>query len=231
MPKKPRTEEEIEEIKANILHHALELINQGGFEGFSMRKLARRLGVSVVTIYSYYKNKDDLYLAILTKGFEKLYHACHDACESEKEPYARLRKMVLAYVDFGFDSSNFYNLMFTWHVPKYEDYVGTPLENAAAIELNAGLQVRTFFLKAIREYADIHNLQVKDEDIEFYLIVFWSLLHGFIAGNNNKILSYMHDNPLGLKERILEFVLERMALSVMASYDNQSRREKGEDHE
>lgn len=223
MPKKPRTEEEIEEIKANILHHALELINQDGFEGFSMRKLSRRIGVSVVTIYSYYENKDDLYLAILTRGFEKLYRVCRCAYESETEPYNKLRKMVLAYVDFGFDSSNFYNLMFTWHVPKYEDYIKTPLEQAATIELSAGLKVRTLFLKAIREYAGTHEFLVEEGDIEFYFVVFWSVLHGFISGNNNTILSYMHDNPMGLKERVLEFVLEKMAFSIISGYDNLPR--------
>ncbi|MEZ4549411.1 MAG: TetR family transcriptional regulator [Desulfobacterales bacterium] len=35
----------------------------------SMRKLAGRLKMTAANIYNYYQNKDDLYLAIQTRGF------------------------------------------------------------------------------------------------------------------------------------------------------------------
>lgn len=64
-PKK--TFHEIETIKQKILEQALYLMSCHGFDGFSMRKLGSRLGVSAKTIYNYYQNKDELYLAILTR--------------------------------------------------------------------------------------------------------------------------------------------------------------------
>lgn len=39
---------------------AVETIAQGGFESFSMNKLAKACGISVATLYIYYKDKDDL---------------------------------------------------------------------------------------------------------------------------------------------------------------------------
>jgi TetR/AcrR family transcriptional repressor of multidrug resistance operon len=39
---------------------AIETIAKGGFESFSMNKLARACGISVATLYIYYKDKDDL---------------------------------------------------------------------------------------------------------------------------------------------------------------------------
>lgn len=39
---------------------AMETIAQGGFESFSMNKLAKACGISVATLYIYYKDKDDL---------------------------------------------------------------------------------------------------------------------------------------------------------------------------
>lgn len=209
MPKKARTPEEVEEVKLNILHHALELINQEGFEGFSMRKLSRRLGVAAVTIYSYYENKDDLYLAILTKGFETILHSCTIEYENDADPLERLKKMVEAYVRFGFDSHHFYNLMFTWNVPKFESYVDTPLENAARTELDTALKLYELFIKAVKELTEPVS-PLSDEDARFYIIVFWSLIHGYIAGCNNTLLSYMHESPLGLQQSIIDFIFENI---------------------
>ncbi|AMP97854.1 Regulatory protein TetR [Pedobacter cryoconitis] len=39
---------------------AVETIANGGFESFSMNKLAKACGISVATLYIYYKDKDDL---------------------------------------------------------------------------------------------------------------------------------------------------------------------------
>ena len=215
MPKKPRTPEELAVIRANMLDHALALINEDGFEGFSMRKLSRRLGVSVVTIYSYYKNKDELYLAILTQGFEALYEICRKAYESASHPQKRLRNMALAFLDFGFSRVNFYNLMFTWHVPKFEDYLGTPLEGTALVELEAGLKVRTLFLDGMKAYARSQHIQAEQEDLIFYFVLFFSMLHGFVAGNNNKLLSYVHDDPMQFKTRIIDFMMEKMVREIV----------------
>ncbi len=46
---------------------------------------------------------------------------------------------------------------------------------------------------------------VTENEIKFYFVIFWSMLHGYIAGCNNTILTYMHDEPLQLKNKILEF--------------------------
>ncbi|QNK64894.1 TetR/AcrR family transcriptional regulator [Pedobacter sp. PAMC26386] len=39
---------------------AIEIIGKGGFDSFSMNKLAKACGISVATLYIYYKDKDDL---------------------------------------------------------------------------------------------------------------------------------------------------------------------------
>ena len=117
--------------------------------------------------------------------------------------------------------------MFTWHVPKYEDYVKTPLEQAATIELKTGLKVRSLFTNAIREYAKMVQANVEEGDIEFYFVAFWCMLHGFISGNNNTILSYMHENPMELKDQILAFVLERMAHLVVTDHRKPSLKRQG----
>lgn len=203
MPKKPRTEKEIDQIRNNILEQALGLMQAEGFEGFSMRKLSNRLGVSVVTLYRFYESKDHLYLAVLTRGFQLLLQKCEKAYTSRKDPAARLKTMAMAYLKFGIGQANFYNLMFTWHVPKYQDFVGTPMEAAALYELEESQKVYQLTIKAVKELAETFGT-VTDDQTRAYIIYFWSTLHGYVAGINNNLLNYMHENPLSLQKTILD---------------------------
>jgi TetR/AcrR family transcriptional regulator, tetracycline repressor protein len=43
-----------------ILHHAFAVLNEGGLEGLTLRKLAARLEVQAPAIYWYFKNKQEL---------------------------------------------------------------------------------------------------------------------------------------------------------------------------
>jgi len=43
-----------------VIANAIDQIVQDGFQGFSMNKLAKACGISVATLYIYYKDKDDL---------------------------------------------------------------------------------------------------------------------------------------------------------------------------
>ena len=62
MPKTTRAAEEVIGIKDRILETALQHLIEDGFEHFSMRKLAARLGMTAANIYNYFTNKDEIYL-------------------------------------------------------------------------------------------------------------------------------------------------------------------------
>ena len=203
MPKNPRTPQEVEVFREKILARAVELISQKGFEGFSMRKLSSRLGIAAKTIYNYYTNKDELYLAILTKGFNRLYGRCEQARDAHAQPLARMEAMVLAFLDFGLQEANSYNLMFTWHVPKYNDYVGSDMEPVALVELRAALRLVDLFIEAIRDCAS-PGFFIPEQEARVILISFFVRLHGFIASYNNTLLQYMHSTPLDLIPGITE---------------------------
>jgi len=215
MPKAPRSPEEIEAVKADMLGHTLDLIVEHGLEGFSMRKLAARLNIAAKTIYNYFTNKDEMYLTIVARGFDMLFQKCREAYDDGPDPIGRLHLIARAYMDFGIENANFYNLMFTWHTPKYMDYVGTPMEPVARIELETSLKLYGLILQATREVAGpVVNPDDLDEEAKFYVIYFWSLLHGFIAGYNNTMLDYMHDAPLSLKEKLMETFLKNIRTEI-----------------
>lgn len=215
MPKRQRTPEEVEAVKERILRQAVDLMNRVGFQDFSMRRLAREIKVTPPTLYSYFHDKDELYLCILTEGFSRLHDLVFKACRRSSDPLERMQAIAQAYMDFGLNCANFYNLMFTWHVPKYKDYLGTPLEPVAKVELETALQVTNLTIKAIKECAgDGHA--VTEEDARLLLVYYWSTLHGYIAGINNTLLTYMHEDPYSVKENLITLINDNFVREIMS---------------
>lgn len=215
MPRAKRSQKEVESIKDQILREALELMNKLGFEGFSMRKLGERLSVSAKTIYNYYNNKDELYLVILTNGFAQLYDRFQSVYKKHAAPIERLEALGREYLLFGLEQTHLYNLMFTWHVPKFNDYIGTPLEPVAQVELNTALSVSEIFIKAIKKTSE-KSAPFTDEEARFHMIWMWAQMHGFIAGYNNTLLDYMHEKPITLKDRILKQTFDHFKQDIIS---------------
>ena len=215
MPKRQRTPEEVEAVKGRILRQAVDLMNRVGFQDFSMRGLAREIQVTPPTLYSYFHDKDELYLCILTEGFSRLYGLVLKAYGSSKDPLERMQAIARSYMDFGLVCANFYNLMFTWHVPKYKDYLGTPLEPVAQFELETALQVTGLTVKAIKECAGDGHV-ISEEDARFLLVYYWSTLHGYSAGINNTLLTYMHEDPSSVKEKLITLINDGFVREIMS---------------
>ena len=111
------------------------------------------------------------------------------------------------------NESNAYNLMFTWHVPKYNDYVGSDMEPAALLELQAALKMADLFIGAIKDCAS-PGYFIQEEDARRTLISIFSRFHGFIASYNNTLLQYMHSSPMdlipGMREEVRQDFLRRL---------------------
>lgn len=209
MPKVKRSQEDRELIREKILEEALTLISEHGFTSFSMRKLASRFGLSATAIYNYYSSKDELYLVILTKGFELLHDRLEKILLSRCDPSRKLRDMVRAYVDFGISNANYYNIMFTSDAPKYRDYVGTDIEPVASVEKQTALKIIDVASGALREFVQVHG-GMPESGIRYFVIRLWSTLHGIISLYNSRVLPEVDENPEHLVDHVAEDVLESL---------------------
>ncbi len=211
-----RSTDELEAIRREIMGQALELIVAEGYEGFSMRKLAARLGIAAKTIYNFFRDKDELYIAVLSQGFEQLLAHHESAVEHLVEPVERLRAAIRSFVEFGLEQANVYNIMFTWNVPKYYDYVGTEMEPAARLELDTAMKYTESLSGCIAACAS-PSLAVSETAIRHELILVWSAMHGFVAGVNNTLLLYLTSDPASLKDLVVDRVTRNTvrALSLL----------------
>jgi AcrR family transcriptional regulator len=56
-----------------VIDEAISLIEEGGVEEFSTRRLASRLGISAMTLYNYYENRGAILRETLKRGFDLLW--------------------------------------------------------------------------------------------------------------------------------------------------------------
>ena len=209
MPKSPRTREEINKVKENILDTALYLIADEGFQNLSMRRIASRLGVTATTIYNYYSNKDELYFMIRTHGFELLYQKLVEAYNDHSTPRERLQACIRSYIKFGIDNPDYYDVMFVnKNVPKYLESIGTELEGVASIDKETGLKTLFFIARLFKELYP-GDRSFTDEDARYSTIRLWCELNGVVSLNNSRLLLEVDDDVETLIDRLVRDAYDR----------------------
>lgn len=101
-----------EEFRREILDSAREMFMNDGYDRFSMRKLAQKIDYSPTTIYLYFKNKDDLLLAICEEFFSTFFAELNRIRSASRDPVGTLRQAFLYLMEFGLRNPNQYKLIF-----------------------------------------------------------------------------------------------------------------------
>ncbi len=65
MSKSKRPEAVVDAVRKNIMEVSASMINEEGYDKFSVRKLANKIGCTTGTIYSNFENKEDIILGII----------------------------------------------------------------------------------------------------------------------------------------------------------------------
>ena len=81
-----------------ILDRVTPLFARLGYNGVSMRDLANAVGVTPAALYYYFKNKDELYIQVVSRVFEKKTIDAKAIMASDKEPVKRLEAFIVWFV-------------------------------------------------------------------------------------------------------------------------------------
>lgn len=103
-----------QDVRRRILDTTRHLLVNEGYAGLSMRRIARAVGFSATSIYLYFENKDALVYALIDEGMARLYQALQAAAAVE-DPVLRLRGLCQAYLAFGREQPEYYEIMFLLH--------------------------------------------------------------------------------------------------------------------
>jgi AcrR family transcriptional regulator len=121
MPR-PLSKPEIAEFRDKLCDAAGRLFARHGREGFTLRALSAELGVSPMTPYRYFKDKDDILAAVRARAFDRFADTLEKAFAGEGSTFERALRVGDAYVRFAFDEPDSYRLMFDLAQPEEERY-------------------------------------------------------------------------------------------------------------
>jgi AcrR family transcriptional regulator len=117
------SDEAIGAFRERLIDAAEHLFAREGLEAVTMRQLAAELGVSPMTPYRYFADKDAILAAVRARGFNRHAEALEAAYEATKDdPIAGAGAAGRAYVDFAFSHPEAYKLMFDITQPHEEAY-------------------------------------------------------------------------------------------------------------
>ena len=157
-------------LRQEILDAASQLFVRDGFENVSMRRIADRIEYSPTTIYLYFKDKAELLEQVCAETFAGLLQRLHRINELHHEPMERLRRGLLAYIEFGAENPHHYRATFMMPFPaeahrEHQERPDSP-----------GMQAFDFLRRAVHE--GVASGKLKINDVELASQTLWAGVHG-----------------------------------------------------
>ena len=116
------SETDVADFRERLCEAAERLFAERGPDAVTMRQLAAELGVSPMTPYRYFQDKEDILAAVRTNGFNRFAEALEQAFASAASAKAKGSAVGDAYVNFAFEHPQTYKLMFDLNQPHESDY-------------------------------------------------------------------------------------------------------------
>ena len=179
-----RREQQKLELRAAILRAANEEFSHHGYEDFSLRRVAERIGYSPTTIYLYFKNKDDLLLQTVKSGFAAFDAAIQNAAQQGEEPLQKLENLGRAYLEFGINNPTLYRMMFMqpadFHLLPRLLGSGTPASELESPDENSHRVVaQQLLVEAVQ--SGIAQRVLREGDAVLMADALWASVHGLVS--------------------------------------------------
>jgi AcrR family transcriptional regulator len=112
MPRVALSPDQVEDFRMTLCEAATQLFAEHGYEGVTLRALAKTLSCSPMTPYRYFANKAEIFTAVRTAAADRFGYAIEAAVRAHKDHHSRLSAMCRAYVDFAVAEPHAYRIMF-----------------------------------------------------------------------------------------------------------------------
>lgn len=95
-----------------IMDAARQLFTSKGYQHVSMRQIANKLGYSHGAIYYHFKNKAELFFALVEEHFKLLEQKLDEIVTQDIEDLEKIKLIMLGYIEFGITHQSHYEIMF-----------------------------------------------------------------------------------------------------------------------
>ena len=97
--------------ETRIVDIAQEVFFEFGYENTTVLQIAKSAGYNKRTIYLYFKDKEEIFLAVVLRGLKILLQSLQDVVENGKGERNHLRKLGQGFFNFSLDHPEFLRLI------------------------------------------------------------------------------------------------------------------------
>lgn len=155
-------------LRAALIDATEALLAERGADGFSLREVARRAGVSAAAPAHHFGDAAGLLTAVATLGFEGLAQALEAGDARGTDAHTALREQGIEYVRYAMDHPGRFRLMFR----------SGQLHADAALELQ-GMAAFEVLARGVRRAFGVADAETMTPAHWQVVTALWSLVHGY----------------------------------------------------
>ncbi|MGB8213624.1 MAG: TetR/AcrR family transcriptional regulator [Anaerolineales bacterium] len=189
------------DLKNALIEAGAEILSKEGIGALSLRKVARRAGVSHAAPYAHFTDKQALIAAISTEGYRRLYEELLGVVQQyQADPLRQFVEVAWTYVAFARSAPALFKVTFSSVIEKEKDYPAfveiTTKNNLLLVELIQGWQAAGI---------------LKPGPADALAVSVWSLVHGFASLLIENQISHTVLDKLAVRALLL-FALNQVSL-------------------
>ncbi|NIB41026.1 TetR/AcrR family transcriptional regulator [Pseudomaricurvus alkylphenolicus] len=166
------------DLKSSLIDAAYEILNRVGADGLSLRAIAAEVGVSHMAPYAHFKNKKELFQAVIETGFDRLADAMDSKGKSCETPREQILVYGSAYLEFATGNPELYRLMLGQiqglGLKKQAPDAASPVSKSEELIISS----KRPFVLLVQAFSKIHSDPEKGKN---QALGAWSLVHGIAA--------------------------------------------------
>jgi AcrR family transcriptional regulator len=173
-----------------ILDAARKLLISQGLEKISISKISKEAQLGVGTIYFYYKNKEEIFIALQEEGLGFLFSAIQQIQGKQLNSREKLKEVAAAYYNFSQNQQGYFNII--------NYFLSSPRiffqeEQKKMIDMSGNkilMVIETIILKGVEDGFFL------EEDPRKFSILFWGTIHGLIHFKKLEHTTLQNENHL-----------------------------------
>jgi len=157
-------------LKEELISSACKICEADGHDHMSLRSIAKEANVSQTAPYRHFKTKESLLAEVSKRGFDELTERMNEALNKKNNALSledQFLEMGLAYLEFGIEKRNIYDLM---HSPSIQKADFPELLESAG----GAFDVLVKILMKLHPEIDENKLSQK-------CMKYWAMMHGLIG--------------------------------------------------
>lgn len=183
-------------LKDRIINTTREVLLEDGYRNISLRKIARKIGVSATSIYLHFENKDDLIHTLMEQAIDRLNDRLEEKASTDKNPIQKLNDLAHVYIDFALKSPREYQIIFLFSSDEMSRY---PVEKFR--KARRGYELVTAVLEE-----GVEEGLLEEEKPRLAAYTFWAQLHGVMSVVLSKRLDTRIDQQEFIEEAVAHII-------------------------